>query len=48
MSTARDPLWRRVMLMVGRGLVATFDDGGSVQYLKVVMGAAETQSVCTQ
>lgn len=36
-------LWRRMLLVIGRGRVALANDAGAVQLLQVVMSAAEIQ-----
>lgn len=36
-------LWRRVLLLVGRGRTHVVDDGGNVQRLQVQLGADETK-----
>lgn len=42
MSDALDRVWRRVLLLVGRGRVAAVDDGGNVQRMQVQLGDDET------
>jgi phage baseplate assembly protein V len=41
MSDAVDRVWRRVLLLVGRGRIAAVDDGDNVQKLQVQLGADE-------
>lgn len=42
MSDVADRLWRRVLLVVGRGRVGTVNDAGQVQKLQVRVSADET------